>query len=415
MNNLSRVIVILASLASLVAIVWMLTRRPPPPLPLPPPAGVDVPTDLKANQDKPINVPPEPERHPAVNDPDKIINVRRPQHIYDTQVVGQASGEASSEDWGIRGEAKFNLTWSLQSTGEVISNDGRVIIEQRSFKYNEVLTIDAVRAGLNMSEGQAWGIATVVGGIGELLTTGTLNGAGIVGVKESVDKMNRKMVSVPPTALQAMSKLAKWTGVSKLDLDEGIKAVLPRPEFGMLDGKSVRLTFEDGKGITRIEPLGCALSEQERNVILRTNNLADHYIFPDRTRAVGQAWEVPADNLGSLVDPRLRGAIVNRNVRVKRTDDGVDEGSGRVLTVAIDGMQRLSMAKAEGGREITGEMQLDEARFELPDSAGVVTYAEATGTVEYRERTTDHLLFGAEIRGRPSFQVYVKTIVRKKS
>jgi hypothetical protein len=312
----------------------------------------------------------------------------------------------------MRGDVSFKMTYTLKSIGEVESNDGRTIVELRRFEYSEVLTLDAVRAGLELTEGQAWAISVVIGGLGELLSGGTTSGSQIVGMKEAIKTVNGQMYEIPPESLKLMAKLANWSGLSSLDLEKGLQAVLPRPEFGILDGKTVRLTFEDGKGITRIEPVGCAISPQEKLAITRTNNLADHYIFPDRSRAVGQAWEVPADNLGSLVDPRLRGTIVSRPVRLKRTDDTVDGEGGRVFNVSIDGAQEITMSKSGEGKEVTGEMNVTEARFELQDSAGVVTAASASGFVEYRERTTDHLLFGAEIRGRPSFKVFVRTTVQ---
>jgi hypothetical protein len=410
MNNLSRVTVILASLASLVAIVWMLTQGVTPP---PPPPAKPEPDITETKRDV-IEVAADTARYPAVNEPDKILNVRRPGHVYETEVIGQLSGEGSSKDWGMKGDVKFRMTYSLKSIGEVESNDGRTIVELRRFKYSEALTLDPVRAGLDLSEGQAWMISAVVGGLGEFLTSGTTGGTQVLAVRTAIDTVNGRMFEIPPEGLKAMATVAKWTGLSSMDLEKGLKVVLPRPEFGILDGKTVRLTFEDGKGITRIEPVGCSISPQEELNITRANNLSDHYIFPDRTRAVGQAWEVPADNLGSLVDPRLRGTIVSRPIRLKRTDDTTDDKGGRVLNVSIDGEQKITMSKTGEGREVTGEMNVTEARFELQDSAGVVTSASASGTVEYRERTTDHLLFGAEIRGRPSFEVFVRTTVSKK-
>ena len=419
MNNLSRVIVILASLASLVAIVWMVTRAPSYP-PTPPDAvepvnpvklvgpGADL-TDTKSG---PIEVDPDPGRYPAINDTRKIQNVRRPQHVYETEVVGQVAGDASNKDWGMKGEVKFRLTYRFKSVGEVLSNDGRTIVESRRFEYKEVLIIDSIRAGLELSESQAWVIGGVVGVIGEIVAGGSTFGGQIVAAKEFINTANGKMYEIPPEVLKAAAAASRLTGISSLDLEKNLKAVLPKPEFGILDGKTVRLTFEDGKGITRIEPVNCSISSQEELVITRANNLSDHYIFPDRTRAPGQAWEVPADNLGSLVDPRLRGSIVNSSVRLKRTDDTLEKGD-LVVNVSIDGTQRIMISKTGEGREVTGEMTVEEARFKRPEAEGVVTEAHATGTVEYRDRTTDHLLFGAEIRGRPTFEVVLRTIVRK--
>lgn len=416
MNNISRVTVILASLASLVAIVWILNRGDPPRSgsrdPLPP---IDQ-SDLVRGTPEPITIPPQPSRHPVVNDVATIINIRRPNHIYRTEVVGQISGVGVKKDWGFRGEAKFNMTYNLVSTGDVVSNDGRVIVEDRSFSYKEVLTLDTIRAGLSLSEGQAWAVAAIVGGLGELITKGAPTGELIVAAKSAIDGANGRMFEVSSEDLNLYSRIAKWTGIPSQDLASGLKLELPRPEFSMLDGKTVRLRFEDGKGITELKPIGCQISPREREAITRTNNLADHYIFPKRDRAVGATWTVKADNLGCLLDPRLQGIISESDIILKRLDDSVDEsGIGLVVNVGVDSEQRITIAKSAGSRQITGEMKIDEARFELPSSAGVVTSVSASGVVEYKSRTVDHLLFDAEIRGRPSFKVYARTTIQKKA
>jgi len=411
MNNISRVTVILASLAALVAIVWMLTKKPPIITDAPPTAQ---PPDLIGTTD-PIVVRPDPNRFETINSPATIINVRRPNHVYRTEVVGQIAGEAFKKDWGFQGAAKFNMSYNLVSTGDVISNDGRVIIEDRSFSYKEVLTLDSIRAGLSLSQGQAWAIAVVVGTIGDLLTTGAPNGTGIAATKHGIDTMNGKIYEISAEDLRLYSQLAKWAGISSEDLMKGLKLELPRPEFSMLDGKTVRLKFEDGKGITELNPIKCEISPRECDAITRTNNLADHYIFPNRDRAVGATWTVKADNLGCLLDPRLRGTIVESDIMLRRLDDTADPDGKLVINVAIAPEQRVVIAKSDGSREVTGEMKVDEARFELSSAAGVVTAVSAEGMVEYKSRTVDHLLFDAEIRGRPSFKVYAKTTVQKKA
>lgn len=421
MNNLSRVIVIVSSLAALVAIVWMVTRDRSPGGVTPAgggdPAAVQLPEDLQQRrgeivltQDSPANKG----RYPAINDPDKVRNVRRPGWVYTTEVAGQVAGEGSAKDWGLRGAAKFRLAWTLVSDGDVVSNDGSTIVEDRSFRYHEEMTVDSVRAGLEMNDVTVWGVAGIVGGLSTLLSSGSDGGLSVTGVAAAIQSVNGTMYTVPPEALRLMAEAGKWAGIPEMDLAQGIRVKLPRPEFAMLDGKTVRITIENGKGVTKLEPRGCTLSPHEQEVITRVNNLSDHYVFPDRTVAVGSGWSVPSDNLGSIVDPRLRGLIVSSDVRMKRTDDSADAAGGRVLNVALERPTRLQVSKSGDGREVTGEVQLDDARFELPDAEGVVTKIEASGNVEYRERSTDHLLFEAEVLGRPSVRVWAKTTVRKR-
>ena len=212
----------------------------------------------------------------------------------------------------------------------------------------------------------------------------------------------------------ASLKLLKLLGLSdSFDIERGIRVLLPRPDFGMLDGKKVRLTFRNGEGIVNVEPIGCTLSDHETTVITRTNALSDHYIFPERARDVGETWRVPADNLGSMIDPRLRGVIINSDVRLKRSNDSPDSSGGTVRNVVIDGPQRITIGSTAEGKATTGELQLEEARFELPDKDGVVTRLEGYGSADYRERSVDHLLFDMDMRIRPSFKVIGHTTVSK--
>ncbi|MBM4114985.1 MAG: hypothetical protein FJ252_03815 [Phycisphaerae bacterium] len=397
----------LVGVVVLVVVIRHLMNEPPPPPPPPPP----IPADL-VQEEGPRVIEPDAERYTEVNDSTVIINIRRPGHRYETETVAQVSGDGYLKDWGLKGSGKFNLTWVLTSTGDVISNDGRTIVEERSFTFKEVVNYDAVSAGLELTEGQAWLVSSLVGGIVDLCA-GTL-GATTLGTKDWIDRVNGKQWEVPPEALRVLRGIDEYLELGgMLDVSKGLRLILPRPDFAMLDGKKVSLTFEDGKGIVRVEPIGCTLSDHEANVITRANALSDHYIFPNRAREVGASWYVRADNLGSMIDPRLRGVIIDTSVKLKRVNDSPDPSGGIVRNVSIDGPQRITVGSAADGKAVTGEVNLDEARFELSDKDGVVTKLGGFGTVDYRERSVDHLLFEMEMRVRPSFKVFGKTTVTK--
>jgi len=409
MSNLTRLGYVLAWLVGVVVLVVVirnLMKEPPSPPPPPPP----IPVDLE-QREGPRPIEPDAERYPEVNDPAAIINIRRPGHRYETKTVGQVSGDGYLKDWGGKGSVKFRFTWVLTSTGDVISNDGRTIVEERSFTFKEMVVFDSVSAGLELTEGQVWLVSVVVGGIADLFGAG---GAGIPATAASLKTVNGKQWEVPPEALRALPLIDKYLGLGgTLDLSNGLRFLLPRPDFAMLDGKKVRLTFQNGQGIVLVEPIGCTLSDHEKNVITRANALSDHYIFPHRAREVGASWDVVSDNLGSMIDPRLRGVITKKNVKLKRVNDSPDPSGGIVRNVSIDGPQRITIESTTDGKATTGEVNLDEASFALPDSAGVVTKLEGVGSADYRERSVDHLLFEMEMRVRPSFKVFGKTTVTK--
>lgn len=412
MSNLTRVGYVLAWLVGVVVLVLVirhLMKEPPPPTP-PQSASPPIPSEL-VPMPGPRVIEPDAERYPDVNDPAAIINIRKPGHRYETETVGQVSGDGYLKDWGGKGSVKFRLTWVLTSTGDVISNDGSTIVEERSFTFKEMVVLDSVSAGLELSDGQVWLVSVLVGGIADFFGAG---GAGIPGTAAFLESVNGKQWEVPEEALRTLPIIDDYLELGgTLDLSKSLRFLLPRPDFAMLDGKKVRLTFENGKGIVRVEPIGCMLSDHETNVITRANALSDHYIFPNRAREVGAPWNVMADNLGSMVDPRLRGVITKKSVKLKRVNDSPDPSGGIVRNVAIDGPQRITIGSTTDGKAVTGEVNLDEASFELPDKDGVVTKLEGLGSADYRERSIDHLLFEMEMRVRPSFKVFGKTTVTK--
>src|SRR5262249_59033115 len=71
----------------------------------------------------------------------------------------------------------------------------------------------------------------------------------------------------------------------------------------LLQGKTVRVTFLDGRGVTEITPVNCELTQREFDLIVRNNFLhLDYHLMP-REVAVGEEWTVPGDAFGGFFDP----------------------------------------------------------------------------------------------------------------
>src|SRR5205807_383071 len=70
----------------------------------------------------------------------------------------------------------------------------------------------------------------------------------------------------------------------------------------LLEGRTVEIVFKDGHGITEIRPVKCGLSDRERDAILRTNFVMDHYLFPDRKVEPGADWTVDGSVFAGFLD-----------------------------------------------------------------------------------------------------------------
>src|SRR5439155_1297417 len=120
-------------------------------------------------------------------------------------------------------------------------------------------------------------------------------------------------------------------------------------------GKTVRITFVDGGGVTDIEPIDCALSRREQDLIKRTNFVMDHYIFPNKKKAPDEDWDVEGDVFSGFLDPRLEGKVTGK-VNVLRTADHVEEPGNEVSRRLKVTKGTLEVRKVEAGREVVGRV-----------------------------------------------------------
>jgi hypothetical protein len=175
-----------------------------------------------------------------------------------------------------------------------------------------------------------------------------------------------------------------------------------------LSGKAVRIAYVDGRGVESLEPVGCTLSDQERDFLMTTAVLSDCYLLPDVTARPGATWAVDGAQLGGLVDPSLRGAASGELV-LARDEDFAEAGKAyarlkiRGGTLAID-------ASDASNRRLASFNPRGELRYCLTD--GHTDRATLLGHLSVEQVSTDHLLFETSFRTRPTLQVEYSCTIR---
>ena len=171
----------------------------------------------------------------------------------------------------------------------------------------------------------------------------------------------------------------------------------------LLEGKTVKIVFKEGFGVHQVIPIDCGLTDRERDVIVRTNFLMDHYLFPDTEVGLGTEWTRNGDVFAGFLDPRLNGKV-GGTITVMRTPDFVDaRGKVSKKLKVVNG--QIVVTDQSGTSNITGQVTGLKGVCVLPDDYGVVTSAHLHGYAEYRSISRDHLLFEAHTSFLPKIEI----------
>lgn len=401
MNTLIKVLATIALIAIIVAavvhvIIEINIPQPVPPPPPPSPPIVDVDRGGDDKPEKTIHVKPDdpllPEYRP-INSPEILQNLREEGKTYHSAIVGKVSGRARKRDWGsIQTAANFNYIYMMKTTGKIIKNDGRTIEEERSFDHvGENCVVTDVSAELSLPEE----VGDFIDGYVRGITGGLASGRDAVKLANHVFRLDK----VPEGMMPLLKKVFGPDVIA-----DKIKMLSKEKDGRILEGKTVRITFKDGIGITNIDPVGnYKLSDEEKAIIKRTNYVMDHYLMPEKEVAVGKEWKINADVFSGLIDPRLEGKIkgeitVERGADFRRRDKGVNK-----LIRITDG--QISVVDPEGGNTVRGEITRVRGTAIRPDEHGVITSAGLQGYVQYKEVSPHHLLFDATMETEPKFEV----------
>lgn len=432
MNQLIKILSVLALIAVIIASVTYIirsnTERSVAPSVTDSAPIVSSPPNPDAGGDPSVSEPSEPQhgglievkeddplqpKYEPINQPAVLQNLRQEGKIYCSSAVGKVSGRARKKDWGFDGSATFEYLYAMKTTGKILKNDGHTVVEERFFdNVEDTLIVSDADVRVAMPAEKLGGIVGFIA---------TCRSYFLTRDETIAQKTGEEAAEYATAALslfnkfhfhytnEELRKMAKKEGFFIDKVKATIKAI-GLPNATLLKGKRVKLTFKDGLGLVTIEPMGCTLSDEEVDIIKRTNFVMDHYLMPETKKNVGDEWKVDGSVFSGFMDPRLQGKIVG-SLTVERIADfpGADGQVCKRLRLR-DG--NISVENPNADNMIVGKYMQITGSANIPSRDGVVTGAALQGYADYKNVSKNHLLFEARMEVQPLFEIKYECVVK---
>ena len=310
---------------------------------------------------------------PKKIDPDRITAAFQLGKTYEMILKGDAEGKATNSSWGATVVVYSQFLFDCAIDRTIESNDGNKLVELRHYKVVRNAVVDAKVEEVKLDFGLP----------GQL----TLN------LLESVAPGSYVIFdSLQPFA----TDFAKNEYQKQLDQNAKVRGTVDS-----LSGKKVRLTSENGKGVTQIEPIECDLNSDERDFIFATAGFADCFIMPNLERKAGETWTVDGQNLAGLIDPSLRGDTSGLITVARRQDSTTGSHPAAVLEIT---QGRVVIDSTTPNQYDIGTFTpRGKLVFDLEDE--FVASADLTGTITIEDCSRDHILYETSWRTTPEIKV----------
>ena len=315
-------------------------------------------------------------RTELIADPARIQESAKLGRTYRSVVRAAMDSQVEDRDWGITKVVNIGFLTDFVVTRRIEENDGTRIVEVRTFetvRSTKLLTEADIR--INIGEP----------GIPLLM---------------ALDWLVPGSGTVILTAKQLQPIVEKVASGLATAVVEG-ETVMALAQVEELEGKAVRITFEDGRGVVNVEDVQGTLTDDERSLIYQTAVLFDYHIMPDLDIGISEEWAVDGQYLGTLLDPTWKG-VPSGEITIRRGENRTING-GRVATLQItDGV--LEINSSDKSHHRVGRFQPSgELQFLLDD--GYVRRAVVSGELLIEKTSKDHLLFESQFRARPRLQI----------
>ena len=232
-------------------------------------------------------------RPKPIGDPDRIREMLQVGKTY--RVVVKATLKARVEDKRWATPQVVNLAYVAEMAVDrtIESNDGRRLVERRHFVTvrNAKILCDVESFSIDLGPPGVLALGAL-----EYIQLGA--GATVAVAKPLVEAI------LGPQAQRIADSEATKAAASVIGLS----------------GKTVRISYVDGRGVESVDPIDCTLTTEEDDFLRRTAVLSDAYILPDRKSKPGDTWTVDGRELACFLDPTLKG-IEEGEVKVRRDED----------------------------------------------------------------------------------------------
>ncbi|MDR0705162.1 MAG: hypothetical protein LBF88_09250 [Planctomycetaceae bacterium] len=321
------------------------------------------------------------------------------QKVYDSLLRWTMYGKVEDKKWGVRALLNMSYASEARLIRTVEKNDGTEIIVLYDFQSINTLEIlcDVESVQLDFMK-RAKPYLAVGSGVTTTwlapLFDGLLPGSGIV------LKLGGAAFPIAADSFAEGLALRGYKGIANLldtwNLSDKKGKINVFGSTDSLQGKKVRITHRHG-AVEEIEPVGCDLTEAERNLCANLGVLADYHIMPKLDVPVGETWLVRADQFSNILDPSMRG-IPSGTLEITRK-----ENVGNSATLEITrGFIELDSSDAKSNRigKCTPRGLL---RYNIQD--GLVEHALLHAEISIDRLSKKHLLFETKFKSTPKLEM----------
>ena len=321
--------------------------------------------------------------------PSKTVDTSRLEQTYK---VGKTYGsliktsitsKGTYADWGITTDNTFNYAAEFEFKRFVESNDGKIIVMDIGVEKAVCMNIVTKIDGVNITLGPTFQFITDAGGA--LLTSGSL----IPGWTEvTIQSMNSLMNS------ELFSKYLNSVGG---DVSARYYAFIDG-----LQGKKVKIKYENGKGIVSITPLNCNLTDDEQMFFSCISISSDPYMIPDVNSKPGDSWEIDGKDFISVIDPSLRASTSGKITVVREQNVGAaDNPEGTTLKTRSGFLQFNDYSE---NQKLLGKWAPQGYLF-YSFNDKIFTEAILKGDISIERNSTDHLIFEMRHIIKPKYEI----------
>jgi hypothetical protein len=319
--------------------------------------------------------------------------------VYDSLLRWTMYGKVEDKKWGIRAILNMSYASEARLIRTVEKNDGTEIIVLYDFQSINTLQVlcDVESVKLDFMKRAKPYLA-----VGSNVTTtwlaplfdGMLPGSG------TVLKLSGTAFPIAADSFAEGLALRGYKGISNLldswNISDKKGKINVFGSTDSLQGKKVRITHRHGV-VEEIEPIGCDLTEAERNLCANLGVLADYHIMPKLDVPIGETWLVRADQFSNILDPSMRG-IPSGTLEVTRK-----ENVGNSATLEITrGFIELDSSDTKSNR-IGKCTPRGILRYNIQD--GFVEYALLHAEISIDRLSKKHLLFETKFKSTPKLEM----------
>ncbi len=314
---------------------------------------------------------------PPIQNPDRIKGVLREGKTYELVLKAGISARVEDKAYTIKTVTNMVYRGECVMQRRIEKNDGAELIELRKFIVCRTVKLESHVEDLRFDWGTPGDLALASLDFYEPGLTAAVSEG-----KAFVQALFKNLVAQPA----ASDRIQAWR---KLD---------------SLEGKTIRITYRDGVGVTRLEPVGCTLTTDEESFLNHTSAFADYWLLPDLSMGNGKEWDVDAAHLASLIDPSLRGVPSGQIVlkRVEAANQFRSDPAHAVLQ--ITGEKMITLDQSDDKTQRIGTF-VPQGSFWFNTRDEFLEQAQLTGHLALEQVSKNHLLFETSMRTKPALDV----------